>query len=921
MSSRRRLRIVCSSDEEDDDIQEVQPPPQQHHIIESETLDLQGVTLNSFNSNPTNPPDSVQIEISDEEFIDAAEDLSNSPPPPPPPPTPPQDQTVYSSEWSTTSSVGNGMNQASDSPIGRILEDLGLRLRGEWLDSCLRGLQTAIPGFSSLDATKKAKLCFENFLHSDMNYCGAGLLPNNVHQMHLVHLPGPFVLQVDEIVNISQPLRERYKKSNSGLKRCLKLSMTDGVQRVFGMEYQPIKDLEALAPAGLKVAISNVNVRHGLLILVPEVFQVLGGLVEELDAARQRLVTEVNKPPRGNRTRTGVVPPLATRATRAAWPANDIHVSPLLNNPVSESTTPMQVDNQVPVNGSMSSNSAVPVNDRVSSNSAVPVNVRVSSNSSVPDNGSVSSNSAVPVNDRVSSNTAVLVNRRVSSNFAVPVNDRMSSNPAVPVHWEHVEEHQPPRTEVESSVSTHRMNTEPLSSTPTTENSVNMNMENASFTVPIIRESVETTPLRTREETIVSIHLASPVAFSDDENVHLEDRSSENPFTYLVNLSVKWAASKDKASHVEGKIKCFVTGVKEFLYKKRNTYKLQVYVDDGSLISEILIDHNIVQKKIAYSPEEINTALSSPDPSRVHDMKNIMKHFQDYLVNFEVHKPFLNLFGIMVVRINEASSLPVAIEMQQGCSLSDAWMLLGRLKPSNDDQRSQLDPIIISPHVLTFGEMIWIDNQKSSPPKETSPFTVKIATIIPVLLHCWSEFNSRHHPCSDENERYREERRPPSPSVCEHGIGASKAAVVSFYESLRMELGSEVEITIVTPGLTESEMSQGKVMNKDGEMVVDQDLRDAEMSIVPIETAATSALAIVDGACRGDAYLAEPWWIQTTRYWVAFFPEMVEWVNHWFLLAEPRASPMDAPGKKLFDVPGLRRLSQPSSMSSPEIKE
>ena len=30
--------------------------------------------------------------------------------------------------------------------------------------------------------------------------------------------------------------------------------MTDGVQRVFGMEYRPIKDLEVLAPAGLKVS-------------------------------------------------------------------------------------------------------------------------------------------------------------------------------------------------------------------------------------------------------------------------------------------------------------------------------------------------------------------------------------------------------------------------------------------------------------------------------------------------------------------------------------------------------------------------------------------------------------------------------------------------------------------------------------------
>ncbi|KAK9066390.1 hypothetical protein SSX86_013712 [Deinandra increscens subsp. villosa] len=710
MSSRRRLRIVCSSDEEEeDDIEELQPPPHQHNDVESETVNLQGVNLNSFNSNPTNPPNSVQIEISDEEFIDATEDLTNPPPPPHP------EQAVNSSESSSTAS-NVGMNQVSDSPISRILEDLGLRLRGEWLDSCLRGLQTAVPGFSSLDATKKAKLCFEKFLLSDMNYCGAGLLPNNVHQMHLVDLPGPFVLQVDEIVNIGQPLRERYKNANPGLKRCLKLSMTDGVQRVFGMEYLPIKDLDVLAPAGLKVAISNVNVRHGLLMLVPEVFQVLGGLVEELDAARQRLVTEVNKPPRGKRTRAGVVPPLATRATRAAWPANDTHASPSLDNPVSQSTTPMDVDNQVPVDGRASSNSAAPVNGRTSSNSAAPIIGRVTSNSAAPIIGRMSSNSVAPVDGRVSSNSAAPIigrmssNRmssssvapvdgRVSSNSATPlngrvplnspapVNGRVSSNSAVPVHGKHVG-HQPPRSEVESSVSTHRMNTESLSSTATTESSVSTNMENASFAAPVIRETVETTPFRVREEATVHINLTPPVAFSDDESAHLEDRSSENPFTYLANLSVKWAASKDTASHVEGKIKCFVTGVKEFQFKKRSTYQLHVYVDDGSLISEILIDHNIVQKKIGYSPEEINTALSSPDPSRVQDMKNTMKQFQVYLVNFE---------GTMVVRINEASNLPVAIGMQQGCSLSDAWLLLGRLKPGDDDRRSELDPIILSP--------------------------------------------------------------------------------------------------------------------------------------------------------------------------------------------------------------------------------
>ena len=43
----------------------------------------------------------------------------------------------------------------------------------------------------------------------------------------------------------------------------------------------------------LQVAICNVHIRHGLLMLVPEALEVLGGVVEELEAARQRLADEI----------------------------------------------------------------------------------------------------------------------------------------------------------------------------------------------------------------------------------------------------------------------------------------------------------------------------------------------------------------------------------------------------------------------------------------------------------------------------------------------------------------------------------------------------------------------------------------------------------------------------------------------------
>ncbi|KAK3000400.1 hypothetical protein RJ639_021054 [Escallonia herrerae] len=306
----------------------------------------------------------IQLEISDDEFINIP-DIT--------PPSPP--------------SIPVSSFRPSDyCPISGILGGLGLRLRSEWLDSCVRGLEGLL--FTRLDDAAEAKLCFEQFLCSDMNCVGAGVLPENVQDMHLVDLAGTFVLQVDEIVHISCPLKGRYQNAPSTL-RCLKLSMTDCVQRVFGMEYRPIKDLEDLAPAGLKVATCNLNVRHELLMLVPEV---LGGLVEELEAARQRLVNEVNKPPRGKKyrgTRTGVVPPLAARATLAAWPPDPVSVPGHDNSSMQQPTTSVQADAQGYRSGSnvvhssdndfplapntVGTTSGVSTSDRTAEDSAVPM--------------------------------------------------------------------------------------------------------------------------------------------------------------------------------------------------------------------------------------------------------------------------------------------------------------------------------------------------------------------------------------------------------------------------------------------------------------------------------------------------------------------------------------------------------------------
>lgn len=43
---------------------------------------------------------------------------------------------------------------------------------------------------------------------------------------------------------------------------------------------------------------------------------------------------------------------------------------------------------------------------------------------------------------------------------------------------------------------------------------------------------------------------------------------------------------------------------------------------------------------------------------------------------------------------------------------------------------------------------------------------------------------------------------------------------------MRVEFGSDVKITIVTPGFIESELTQGKFLSHEGKMVIDHEARD-----------------------------------------------------------------------------------------------
>ncbi|KAK7841029.1 11-beta-hydroxysteroid dehydrogenase-like 6 [Quercus suber] len=97
---------------------------------------------------------------------------------------------------------------------------------------------------------------------------------------------------------------------------------------------------------------------------------------------------------------------------------------------------------------------------------------------------------------------------------------------------------------------------------------------------------------------------------------------------------------------------------------------------------------------------------------------------------------------------------------------------------------------------------------------------------------------------------------------------ASKAAQICFFESLRAEFGPDIGITIVTPGVIESEMTQ------------DQFLRKIEMPWLPVESTERCAKAIVDSTCKGDMYLTKPSWVRVGFWMRVLYPEVFEWCLH-----------------------------------------
>lgn len=128
---------------------------------------------------------------------------------------------------------------------------------------------------------------------------------------------------------------------------------------------------------------------------------------------------------------------------------------------------------------------------------------------------------------------------------------------------------------------------------------------------------------------------------------------------------------------------------------------------------------------------------------------------------------------------------------------------------------------------------------------------------------------------------------------------AAKAAVINFYETLRFEVKDDVGITIATHGWICREMNQTKFMLEEGAEMQWKEDKEVPIYEVHVED---FAKMIVDGACRGEAYVKCPDWYDVFFLYRALIPDVFSWIFRRINNGESRRRLLEAPATQK-DIP------------------
>lgn len=137
----------------------------------------------------------------------------------------------------------------------------------------------------------------QQFLDSDLTIIGKKSIPDQIKNIQNKVIKGSFVIQINDIRDISIPLAEQIEDEQeenthhvNSKSRTLRFDCTDGEEKFYSMElvYCPSLSLD-LSP-GVKMSVKDVLIRRGILMLIPENIQILGGEVEKLKKLKKEKI-------------------------------------------------------------------------------------------------------------------------------------------------------------------------------------------------------------------------------------------------------------------------------------------------------------------------------------------------------------------------------------------------------------------------------------------------------------------------------------------------------------------------------------------------------------------------------------------------------------------------------------------------------
>ncbi|XP_071339233.1 recQ-mediated genome instability protein 1 [Trachinotus anak] len=173
-----------------------------------------------------------------------------------------------------------------------------------WLEACVEWLQEEAGGAGCLSQQQINQQALDQWLLADLRDLDYPVLPEGLAEAQKTELSGTFCVQVDSLLDISQPAYGQLQNwkgtdcANDEVSavtqttqrpweakptRMLLLQVTDGVQSLEAMEYQPIPALSSALRPGVKLQLQGQMVcRLGMLLLGPSNIKILGGEVEDL---------------------------------------------------------------------------------------------------------------------------------------------------------------------------------------------------------------------------------------------------------------------------------------------------------------------------------------------------------------------------------------------------------------------------------------------------------------------------------------------------------------------------------------------------------------------------------------------------------------------------------------------------------------